>query len=48
MWVITVYSKGNTTMYEFNTEKEAREVFENIHGCKILSQVIYFNDHSVA
>ncbi|MGM0878044.1 MAG: hypothetical protein ACQEWV_25845 [Bacillota bacterium] len=48
MWVITVYSKENTTMFEFNTENEAREAFENIQGCKILSEVVYFNDHYVA
>ncbi|WP_169907885.1 hypothetical protein [Priestia abyssalis] len=48
MWVITVYSKENTTMFEFDTEKEAREAFENIQGCKILSEVIYFNDHRFA
>jgi hypothetical protein len=48
MWVITVYSKENTTMYEFDTEREAKEVFRNIGGCKILSEVIYFNDPSLA
>ncbi|MGM0875938.1 MAG: hypothetical protein ACQEWV_14420 [Bacillota bacterium] len=40
MWDITLYSKENTTMFEFDTEKEAREVLENIHGCKILSEVV--------
>ncbi len=44
MWVITVHSKDQTTMYEFETECEAREAFKNIKGCKILSEVIYFND----
>jgi hypothetical protein len=44
MWVITVYSKKNTTMFEFDTEREARQAFENIQGCKILSEVVYFND----
>lgn len=48
MWVITVYSKESTTMFEFDTEKEAREAFENIQGCKILSEIIYFNDHRFA
>lgn len=48
MWIITVYSKENTTMFEFDTEKEAREAFENIRGCKILSEVIYFNDRRFA
>ncbi|MGY3314944.1 hypothetical protein ACV242_003440 [Peribacillus simplex] len=31
-------------MFEFYTEKEAREKFEVIEGCKILSEVIYFID----
>jgi hypothetical protein len=32
-------------MFEFNTEKEAREVLKNMKGgCKILSEVVYFND----
>ncbi len=44
MWVITVYSKENITMFELDTEKEAREVFKNIQGCKILSEIVYFND----
>lgn len=48
MWIITLYSKENTTMFEFDTEKEAREAFENIQGSKILSEVVYFNDHYVA
>jgi hypothetical protein len=48
MWIITLYSKENTTMFEFDTEKEAREAFENIQGCKILSEVVYFNDQYVA
>lgn len=45
MWVIIVYSNEGTTMFEFSTETEAKEVFEKIQGCKILSEVIYFNDH---
>jgi hypothetical protein len=48
MWVITVYSKENITMFEFDNEKRAREFFENIQGCKILSEVVYFNDHCFA
>ncbi|WP_191991840.1 hypothetical protein [Bacillus aerolatus] len=48
MWVITVYSKENTTMFEFDTEKEARETLKNIQGYKILSEVVYFNDHRFA
>jgi hypothetical protein len=46
MWNITVYSKENRIiMYEFDTENEAREAFKNIKGCKILSEIVYFNDH---
>ncbi|MGM0878767.1 MAG: hypothetical protein ACQEWV_29865 [Bacillota bacterium] len=44
MWVITVYSKENTIMFEFDMEEEAKKAFENIQGCKILSEVVYFND----
>jgi hypothetical protein len=45
MWIITVYSKGTAiSMFEFISEKDAREVFNNVSGCKILSEVIYFND----
>lgn len=48
MWIITVYSKGNNiSMFEFNSEEEAREVFKNVLGCKILSEIIYFNDQVV-
>jgi hypothetical protein len=47
MWVITVYSSGNNiSMFEFSSENEAREVFKTVPGCKILSEVIYFNDKS--
>ncbi|MGM7723839.1 hypothetical protein [uncultured Metabacillus sp.] len=46
MWVIIHYSKANMTMFEFDTEKEAREMFDNIQGSsKILSEIIYFDDH---
>jgi hypothetical protein len=46
VWVIIHYSKANMTMFEFDTEKEARETFKNIQGSsKILSEVIYFNDN---
>ncbi|MFP3123766.1 hypothetical protein OH784_13610 [Ectobacillus funiculus] len=44
MWIITVYSGKRTVMYEFDTEREAREVFKTIQGCKILSEIVYFND----
>lgn len=45
MWVITVFSNGACIMYEFNTEKEARESFKNIQGCKYLTEIVYDNDH---
>ena len=31
MWVIIVYSNDDTTMFEFNTEIEAKEAFNKIH-----------------
>ncbi|MDT8862429.1 hypothetical protein N0O92_19665 [Alkalihalobacillus sp. MEB130] len=40
MWIITVYSSLNITMFEFDSEKEAREAYEEIQGCKILSEVV--------
>lgn len=48
MWIITVYSKESTKMFEFNTEAEARKSFETIQGYKILSHVVYFNDPDLA
>ena len=44
MWIITIHSKKGIKMFEFSTEKEARDRFEVMEGCKILSEVIYFND----
>ena len=44
MWLITVYSQGKITMFELDTEEEAREAFKNVEGHKILSEIIYFND----
>ncbi|MGG5255381.1 hypothetical protein ACQYAD_18300 [Neobacillus sp. SM06] len=44
MWVITRYVDTEITMFEFETEEEAREAFQNMKGCKILSEVIYYND----
>lgn len=44
MWIITVHTKNNITMFEFDTEKEAKVTFERTQGCKFLTQVIYFND----
>lgn len=44
MWIITAHLKNSIKMFEFETEKEAKEVYERIKGCKILTEVIYFND----
>ncbi|CAH0314756.1 hypothetical protein P4646_21775 [Peribacillus simplex] len=44
MWVITVFLKGNIKIFEFDTEKEAKVIFKNIKGNKILSEIVYFND----
>ncbi|MEF2094576.1 hypothetical protein V3595_07855 [Bacillus sp. CFBP9009] len=44
MWVITVFLKENIKIFEFDTEKEAKEIFKNIKGNKILSEIVYFND----
>ena len=43
MWVITVYSKDNMTMFKFDAEKEAREAFGNIPDYKILTEIIYLH-----
>lgn len=44
MWVITVFLKGNIKIFEFDTEKEVKELFKNMKGTKILSEIVYFND----
>lgn len=44
MWIITRYIDSNISMFEFETEKEAREAMEKMEGYKILTEVIYFND----
>ncbi|WP_394141199.1 hypothetical protein [Cytobacillus oceanisediminis] len=41
MWIITVHSKNSIKMFEFYTEKEAKETFKKIKGCKILTEVVY-------
>ena len=48
MWIITVYTdEGSIKMYEFEDEQEARELTRKIKGRKILSNVVYFNDHFI-
>ncbi|WP_172794039.1 hypothetical protein [Sporosarcina sp. HYO08] len=44
MWVITLISKETVKMYEFDSEIEAKQVFEKATGTKYLSQIIYYND----
>ncbi|MEH7120840.1 hypothetical protein V7128_26045 [Neobacillus vireti] len=44
MWIMTVHAKNNITMFEFETEIEAKAAFRRTQGCKFLTQVIYFND----
>ena len=44
MWIITRYLDSTISMFEFETDEEAREALKNMKGCKILSEVIYFND----
>ncbi|MBM7588248.1 hypothetical protein JOC86_004845 [Bacillus pakistanensis] len=44
MWIITSHSNNDMKIFEFCTEKEAREAFKRIQGYKILTEVIYFND----
>lgn len=43
MWVITLFLKDKTVLFEFDTEKEAKEAFDQMEGCKILSEVVYAN-----
>ncbi|MCM2534875.1 hypothetical protein NDK43_24195 [Neobacillus pocheonensis] len=49
MWIITVYSsEKGITMYEFDSEKEAREALQDVQGFKILSEIIYLSEQSPA
>ena len=48
MWIINVYLNENITMFEYDTEEEAREALDNIHGSKIISEIVYFNDSNFA
>ena len=47
MWVITVYSEKSIQMFEFDNQEEARDTYTSITGCKVLSEVIYYNDFDV-
>lgn len=44
MWIITHYVGSDFSMFEYETEAEAREVLKNMEGYNILTEVIYFND----
>lgn len=44
MWIITRFLDSNISMFEFETKEEAKEALNNMKGCKILSEVVYFND----
>ncbi|WP_186328783.1 hypothetical protein [Bacillus sp. X1(2014)] len=46
MWVITSYSNSNITMYEFDSEEDARAAFENMEDYRILSEIIYITEQS--
>jgi ArsR family metal-binding transcriptional regulator len=48
MWIITLYSNSTITMFEYDTQEEAREAFANIAGFKILSEIVYFTDKCFA
>ncbi|MCM3411836.1 hypothetical protein [Metabacillus litoralis] len=40
MWVMTVHSKSNTKIFEFETEDEVLEAYKRIQGYKIITEVI--------
>lgn len=44
MWVITCYEGSNISMYEYETETEAREACKSMKCCKVLSEIVYYND----
>ncbi|MEH6907666.1 hypothetical protein [Neobacillus drentensis] len=47
MWVITVFSDGRCSkIYEYDTENEAREAYNTIHGYKILTEMVYLEPTS--
>lgn len=40
MWIVTSFVDAEPTVFEFKTEKEAREASKNIEGYKILTEVV--------
>ncbi|MCI2256486.1 hypothetical protein L2D08_19285 [Domibacillus sp. PGB-M46] len=47
MWIITVHSNKNVKMFEFETEQEAKLTFEEVQGCKFLTEVVYLNNRQL-
>lgn len=49
MWMVTIinaYSKeNNITIFEFKTEKEAKETYNKLQKGKILSDIFYCQNH---
>lgn len=43
-----LFKSKQHTMFEYENEIEARRIFKEIQGCKILSEVIYLSDPKVA
>lgn len=41
MWVITVFLNESMKMYEYESEKEARQAIRNLKGNKFLSEIVY-------
>lgn len=40
MWILTVYSTGNTiSMFEFNSETEAKEALKGVSGCRFYQRL---------
>lgn len=44
MWTITRFLDGNISMFEFDTEVEAREALKNMEGSTYLTEIVYYND----
>ncbi|WP_255397327.1 MULTISPECIES: hypothetical protein [unclassified Sporosarcina] len=40
MWNITLYGDVDIKMFEFKTEKEAKDVYKNLSGNKYLSYIV--------
>ena len=40
MWNITLYEDVRIKMFEFDTEKKAKEVYKNLKGNKYLSYIV--------